>query len=75
VIVPQIIQEMELIMKWDVGSLYLKFKKHWEEKWRPAILKYDTVVRTKKTSAERESPCMYIQASCIALFTLNLFRL
>ena len=41
----QILQEMELIMKCPLGTLFSTFKSRWETTWEPAILEYKKVPR------------------------------
>ena len=41
-------------MKWEVGTLWTKFKRDWEGKWLPAVLKYGSKSNGKKNSKASE---------------------
>ena len=41
-------------MKWEVGTLWTKFKQDWEGKWLPAVLKYGSKSIRKNGNASAD---------------------
>ena len=51
ILIQQIIQEMELILKREKGSLLLHFQHEWQTKWVPVIVKFSQTYSKKSLAA------------------------